>query len=400
MKKLLFTALMFCCIGILAQQDNKKPYLVVLSMDGFRWDYADSFPTPNLHYIMQNGAHAKSLVPSIPSVTFPNHYTIATGLYPDHHGIVNNIFYDPDLQITYKYNDGHSSSDGKFYDGEPIWATAQKQNMKTANYFWVGSEAEIRGIRPTYWKKYDATVTYEQRIDTVIHWLKLPESQRPHLIMFYFDNPDHLAHSLGPFGPGVREMVMHLDTLIGIFMDKLKQVPIGKQVNFMVVSDHGMEAVNDKKVVFLDQYIHKAWCQNICGHYSFITLDAKQGYSDSILPALSKAPHLKAWRKEELPKRFHYETSRRIGEFVLLADSAYTMNWTGEKIPISGNHGYDNLNTDMHAIFYTIGPAIKKGYLQASFENVNLYPLMAHILKLSPAKTDGDLELVKDMLKK
>ena len=386
-------------VGCLAQQSDKKPYLVVLSMDGFRWDYVDSFPTPNLHYIIKNGVHAISLIPPFPSVTFPSHYTMATGLYPDHHGIVNNTFYDPDLGLVYSYKNNNLVNDGSFYGGEPIWVTAQKQNIKAASYFWPGTEAEIKGIRPVYWKKYNAKSTYEQRIDSVIYWLNLPESIRPQLIMFYFDNPDHLSHSFGPFDPKVREMVMRLDSLIGVIIIKIDQIPIGKQVNFIIVSDHGMEETNNKKVIVLDNYISKSWCENINGHYSFITLDAKQGYSENIYSGLSKAPHMKVWKKSDLPERFHFGTNHRIGEFVLSADSAYSMRWSGEMLTINGNHGYDNMNSDMQGIFYAIGPAFKKGYLQPSFENVNLYIIMTQVLQITPALNDGHIEKVKQMFK-
>jgi len=360
----------FC--GSKAQQTDSRPYLVVLSMDGFRWDYPDSFPTPNLHSIMNRGVHAKSLIPAFPSVTFPNHYSIATGLYPDHHGIVNNNFYAPDLKQNFQYNKSASTGDGRFFGGEPIWITAEKQHVKTANFFWVGSEAEIEGVRPTYWKKYSTSVTFEQRIDTVLHWLSLPDSLRPHLVMFYFDQPDHLTHSIGPAGPDVRRMIMHLDSLVGDIETKLEQLPIGNQVNFMIVSDHGMEAISDSRKIVLDHYIKTNWCERIIGHTPMLTIDPKPGCTDSIIMQISVLPHLKIWAKENLPSRFHYGTNPRIGELVILADSSYSLSFFDKKIDMAGNHGYDNQNTDMHGIFYAIGPSFKKGYLQESFENINL----------------------------
>jgi alkaline phosphatase D len=399
MKKIIPGLFIFFFVGCLAQQSTEKPYLIVLSMDGFRWDYVDSFPTPNLHYIITNGVHARSLIPPFPSVTFPSHYTMATGLYPDHHGIIYNTFYDPDLRSSYSYKDNNTVNDSRYYSGEPIWVTAQKQNIKAASYFWPGSEAEIKGIRPAYWKKYTARCTYEQRIDTVIYWLNLPESVRPQLILFYFDNPDHLAHSYGPFDPKVRDIVMQLDSLVGIILNKINQLAVGKQVNLILVSDHGMEAINNDKIIDLDNYIHENWCDNINGHYSFITMDAIQGYSDQIFLGLSKVPHIKAWRKQDVPVRFHYGTNQHIGEFVLSADSSYSMTWSEKKLTMSGNHGYDNMNSDMHGVFFAIGPAFKKGYLQPPFENVNLYDIMTYVLQLSPANNDGNLEPLKSMFK-
>ncbi len=398
MKKVILSVLLICCLSCFAQKTNTQPYLVVLSMDGFRWDYVDSFPTPNLHSIIKKGVSAKSAIPSFPTVTFPNHYTMATGLYPDHHGIINNNFYDSELGV-YKMSDNSKASDGRFYGGEPIWVSARMQGYTTANYFWPGSEAEIKGMRPNYWKKFNTKDTYQQRIDTVIHWLSLPEASRPHLVMFYFDDPDHLTHSVGPFGSEVRNMVMYLDSMVGQLLSKIQTLPIGQQVNIMFVSDHGMEAVSETRTVELDKYIRKDWCDKINGHNYLITINPKQGYSDSILNGLALAPHLKVWRKKDLPERFHYGSNARIGDIVLLADSAYSMTWPDYKLTVRGNHGYDNLNTNMHGIFYAIGPAFKTDYLQPAFENVNLYELMAKILKIIPAKNDGNIDAVKGMLK-
>ncbi|MBU2465082.1 MAG: ectonucleotide pyrophosphatase/phosphodiesterase, partial [Bacteroidetes bacterium] len=196
MKKVLFFALFISLTGLISctqiSQENKNDerILVVLSLDGFRWDYSDRFGAPNLEQIASEGVKAESMIPSFPSTTFANHYTMATGLYPDHHGILVNRFYDPILDETYNEPGKRSTvEEGKFYGGEPIWVTAEKQDVKTATFFWVGSEADVKGIRPSIWKKYDHGFPYEQRIDTVIAWLQLPEEERPRLIMWYFDEP-------------------------------------------------------------------------------------------------------------------------------------------------------------------------------------------------------------------
>ncbi|HEY4787524.1 MAG TPA: ectonucleotide pyrophosphatase/phosphodiesterase [Bacteroidales bacterium] len=392
---LLFLALsyQFC----FSQAKDDKPYLVVLSMDGFRWDYPDSFPTPNLHRMANQGIKARSIIPSFPTVTFPNHYTLATGLYPDHHGIVHNNFYDPALLLTYKLGDRETVEDGRFYGGEPIWITAEKQHMKSASFYWVGSEAS--GIHPTYWKAYDKRITFEQRIDTVIHWLSLPEALRPHLIMFYFDQPDHVGHSKGPFATETRSMVMYLDSLVGVFMGKVRKLPVGKEVNFIATSDHGMSYVTDKKEIIIDSYIHPDWFAHVNGGNPVYFIDPKPDYADSIIRKLSGIPHLSVWRKNEVPQRLHFGTNPRIGQLVLLADSSYSISLRRYKMEEEGAHGYDNRNTDMHAIFYAMGPAFKIDYSAPSFPNVDLYSLMAYILGLDPAKTDGNLDDVRGMLK-
>lgn len=382
-----------------AQKKNKEPYLVVLSMDGFRWDYIDSFPTPNLHRLVAKGVHAKSLEPSFPTVTFPNHYTMATGLYPDHHGIVHNSFYDSTLNLTYRLGDRKTVEDGRFYGGEPIWITAEKQNMHAASFYWVGSEAPIMGMHPTYWKPYDKKITFEQRIDTVIYWLSLPENQRPHLVMFYYDQPDKVSHETGPFSPETRAMVMRLDTLAGIFLDKLKKLPIYNKLNFIVTSDHGMVEISNSRKIVLDDHIKKEWCARINGHNPVFMLDAKKGYTDSIMINLRNVPHLKVWKKQNVPAYLHFGANSRIGELVVLADSAYALSWKGDKIENAGAHGYDPSNTDVHGIFFASGPAFKKGYAAPSFVNIQLYNLFAAILHLKPAPNDGDIKKVKGMLR-
>jgi len=396
-QKLIILSLLFISFSLICfAQTADKPYLVVLSMDGFRWDYPDSFPTPILKQISIEGVRAKSMVPSFPTFTFPNHYTLATGLYPDHHGLVHNDFYDPSLDLTYKIWDRATVENGNFYGGEPIWMTAEKQNMTSASFYWVGSEAS--GIHPKYWKAYDKNVTFEQRIDTVIHWLSLPEKTRPHLIMFYFDQPDHIGHSKGPFSPETRSMVMHLDSLLGKFMNKIRQLSIAAKINFIITSDHGMGYVTDSKKISLDNYINMKWCSHINGSNPVYFIDPKPEYTDTIIHKLAHVPHLKVWRKNEVPQRLHFGKNKRIGELILMADSAYSLSDKAHTIE-GGAHGYDNQNSDMYAIFYAIGPAFKVGFKAPSFDNVNVYSLMAFILKLKPAVTDGNIEKVRWMLK-
>ena len=212
MRKYIIASLLIaiCVIYGFYKKDDEKPYLVIFSFDGFGWDYIDSFPSPNLHLIASQGVRAKSLIPSFPTVTFPNHYSMVTGLYPDHHGIINNNFYDPVIKKSYLYSDLLAVQDGRFYQGEPIWVTAKKQNIRSATYFWVGSEAEIQGLRPDFWKKYNDGSSFEQRTDTVIKWLCLPESVRPHLILVYFNQPDHLTPLVSAFWCRVKEESLKL----------------------------------------------------------------------------------------------------------------------------------------------------------------------------------------------
>lgn len=382
------------------QKTEDKPYVVMLSIDGFRWDYPDSVATPNLDKMAETGVKAKSLRPSYPTKTFPNHYSMATGLYPDHHGIVMNSFYDPELDDNYAVGKRESVEDPKFYAGEPIWVTAEKQGTKSASYFWVGSETPIQGIQPSIWKKYEHNFPFEQRIDSVISWLQLPEEQRPHLITWYMHEPDGVGHEYGPDAAETRKMNHYLDSLIGVFNHKISQLAFADKINVIVTSDHGMGQIYPDSVVYLDDVIPARWVNRYEGGNPAFNILAEEGCVDSILMVLSKTPHLKAWKRDEIPAHLHYGSNPRVLDINVVADSAWSINTRDRKVYSSfGTHGYDNQNTDMHAIFYAYGPAFKENHLQPTFNNVDLYILIANILGLEPAETDGNFEHVKGMLR-
>ena len=381
-----------------SEQKTEEPYVVMLSVDGFRWDYPDKVPTPNLDYIAENGVKAKSLKPAFPTKTFPNHYSMATGLYPDHHGIVLNSFYDENMDKYYEIRNREAVENPDFYDGEPIWVTAENQNVTSASYFWVGSEAAVNGVSPTYWKKYDHSFPFEQRIDSVIAWLQLPEKERPHLILWYIHEPDNIGHRFGPDSKEIENCVVYLDSLIGVFITKIEELPNKKNINIIVTSDHGMGTISKERTVYLQDYIDNEWIDIIQGYNPNYNIKAKQEFYDTLYTVLKSIPHIKAWKNNEVPERLHYGTHPRVMDFVVLADSSWSIRLQGQRAKDGGTHGYDNDNTDMHAIFYAFGPDFKKGYIQNTFNNVDLYPLIANILDLEPAKTDGKYENVKSML--
>lgn len=368
-------------------------------MDAFRWDYPDSIPTPNLDKIAATGVKAVSLRPAYPSKTFPNHYTMATGLYPNNHGIVQNSFYDAETDRYYAIRNRDAVMDGSFYGGEPIWVTAEKQGLKSASFFWVGSEADVQGIQPSIWKQYDWKVPYEDRIDSVLYWLQLPEEQRPHLIMWYMSEPDHSGHSYGPFAKETNEIIMYQDTLLGIFMDKIAALPNADEINLIFTSDHGMQRSYPDSTEYLEDYIKDSWVKDMQGYNPNYIIQAEDGCIDSLYNSLLTAEHLTTWKYGEVPARFNYGTHPRCKDIMVVADSAWRVkidrDGRGGNL---GDHGYDNFNTDMHAIFYATGPVFKSGYIQPTFNNVDLYPLFAHILKLQPAAVDGKFENVKGML--
>jgi alkaline phosphatase D len=379
---------------------SERNYVVLVSFDGFRWDYTDIYDTPNFDRLAEEGVKAEYLKPSFPTKTFPNHYTLATGLYPDHHGIINNTFYAPDLGEVYRISKREMVMNPASYFGEPIWVTAEMQGLISASYFWVGSEAPIKGMHPTYWKAYDHSVPFEDRIDTVIHWLNLPEEKRPDFITLYFHEPDGIGHDFGPVSPETGEVIEYLDQLLGILRHKLSETAVGDQVNLIVLSDHGMGATSSDRYVRLSDYIKPEWIVSLYGGNPVYLADAAEGYEDSILNAFKDVQGIHAWNEDGIPAHLNYGTNARFPDMLFVADSSWSIG-TGENAGryTGGAHGYDNNNRDMFTIFFADGPAFKDGYIHPAFPNVDVYPLIAEILGLQAAETDGDLERVKGMLK-
>ena len=380
----------------------KEQYVVMLSLDGCRWDYPQMAHMPNLEAIAREGVKLESLQPSFPSKTFPNHYSIATGLYPDHHGIVQNTFYDPDMEAYYKIRDRGAVENGDFYKGEPIWVTAEKQGLKTASFYWVGSEAPVQGIYPSKWKKYDHNFPYAARVDSVISWLSLPKKERPRLITWYYPEPDEVGHYTSPESDKTRMKLEYLDSLIGDFRHKLAKLPLANQVNVIVTADHGMTRISGDKWIYFEDYIQPAWLDTSLGSTPVWMFDVKEGFEDSVYLNLSRAEHLNVWKKDSIPDTLHYGKNSRVMDIVATPDLHWSIGWGDKKYPydmIGGAHGYDPRLKDMHAIFYASGPAFKHGYVHPTVENVNIYPLIAKILNLKPARTDGKLENVSRMLK-
>ena len=312
---------------------------------------------------------------------------------------MQNSFYDPDLDRYYRVSDRSAVEDGIFYGGEPIWVTAEKQGITSASFFWVGSEAPVKGIQPTYWKKYEHEFPYEQRIDTVIHWLSLPEESRPHLILWYMDEPDGSGHKYGPLSKDIYREVEYLDSLVGVFLRKIEKLPHADQIDIIVTSDHGMGPIHAEKTIFLDEYLKEEWFETVQGHNPNLILKAKPAFYDSAWSTLSNIPHVKVWKHGELPERLHYGANTRTRDFILVADSAWQINTGHGKAYSGGAHGYDNANTDMHTIFYAMGPSFNRNPDYPSFYNVDIYNLIAEILDLVPVPTDGDPGRVRGMLK-
>lgn len=389
------------CNNTNGPEDTYENYVVLVSFDGFRWDYTDLYDTPGFDALEQEGVKAERLISSFPTKTFPNHYTIATGLYPGHHGLVNNTFFAPDLDKIYRISDRSMVEDPDFYGGEPIWNTAEKQGVTAASFFWVGSEAPVGGMQPTYWKRYDGSIPFEARIDSVIDWLKLPLEKRPRLITLYFQQPDGIGHAFGPVHTETGKVIVEMDRLLQKLRKDICKLPYGDRVNLIVTSDHGMGSTSGSRYVNIYDHIPRSWVITDFGYNPVYLLNVVDGYEDSVVMKLDPVAGVSAWKKENMPAHMHYSSNVRIPDIVVAADSSWSVGVESDTTGIYGGaHGYDTRNTDMHAIFYADGPDFRDGYVHPPFENVHIYSLIAHLLGLEPAETDGDIEVVKGMLSK
>ncbi len=386
------------CSNVIAVRET--PYVVLVSLDGFRWDYDSIYGTPVLDKIARDGVKAERLIPSFPTKTFPNHYSIVTGLYPDHHGLVNNSFYAPDLDLVYRISDRAMVGNGAFYGGEPIWVTARKAGLKSASFYWVGSEAPVMGIHPDYWKPYDHEVPFGDRVDTVLKWLSLPPKKRPHMVTLYFEEPDAVSHVYGPVSPETGAMVHSLDSLMGVLRNGLRRLPEAGKINLIVLSDHGMGEIDNSRYNYILDTLPQRMIRSIYGGSPVWSIEPVKGKADSVLYYLNLQHGIKAYKKEDLPVYLHYGTNQRIPAIVLIADPGWVAGLRPTQSGYNkGDHGYDWKFRDMQSIFYAEGPAFKRGFTVDTLYNVDIYNIMADILQLTPAPNDGNPERISPLFK-
>ncbi len=392
------------------------PIVLMISFDGFRWDYPELHGMPTLLALAKQGVRAERLVPSFPSKTYPNHYTLVTGLRPEHHGIVANWMWDPKWKKVFSLSDRASVEDGRWWEGEPIWVGAELHGLVSASSYWPGSEAaiggvgEVGGVRPTYWGRYDDSVADEARVDQVLGWLDLPAERRPRLITLYFDEPDRSGHDFGPTSREVKAAVAHDDAMLARLRSGIAARGLENSVDWIVVSDHGMTAADPAKSIVLADFIDLddlAAGSSIDTLATFGLLAPKRGRTASLERALAKAhPHLHVARKEKTPASFHFRTHRRIPGLVIWADLGWAIfrtaadrDATRRDFP-GGAHGYDPAEHDMQGLFVASGPSFKKGLKTPPLDNVDVYPLLAHLLGIPAAPNDGNPESTAAMLVK
>jgi len=390
-----------------SKASEKKPYLILISLDGFRWDYVEKYKPPHLINFIKNGINSESLIPSFPTKTFPNHYTIATGMYPDKHGIIGNSFYSYDKDMTYKIRDREKVEDGSFYGGNPIWIQANKSNMVTASYFFVGTEANIQGLKPTYYYRFDNSVKNEVRVNQAIDWLKLPPKKRPHLITMYFSDMDDTGHKYGTKNDEkLKKTLFELDKQLGILFKGIEKT--GLPVNIIIVSDHGMSTVPISNFIAIEKIENDSLYTSIDNGAIVNIHPNNKNQIDSIYTYLKKKEsNFKVYKTENTPGFEYIPENKNWGAIQILPDFGYYFSSTkgiaSKKQRANTNfgvHGYDQKYKDMHGIFYANGPAFKKTYRTPSIKNIHIYPLMCEILGLEvPSNIDGNLDQIKNVLK-
>ena len=384
-----------------------KSIVLLVSIDGFRWDYLERFKPPALVKLAAEGTRAEGLIPQFPTKTFPNHYTIVTGLRLAHHGIVSNNMEAPDIPGRYAMENREVLADPRWWGGEPIWNTVEKQGGVAAAMFWPGSETLIGGHRATYWMPFDNKMPNSDRVKQILTWLKLPEEKRPSFLTLYFSDVDSAGHSGGPDSQEVRDAVLRVDQSIAQLTTGLQTIGMTDRVNLIVVSDHGMAQIPPDHMIQLDDYLDPATV-NVIDWAPVLALAAKDGDNERVYRALKdKHPALHVYRREEIPAEYMLRGNSRIPPIFAVADEGWFITsksekqrWgTGNRHPPGGTHGYDPKYKSMQGLFIATGPRFEAGKVVPAFENIHVYDLMCAVLGVKPAANDGDPSVTRGWIK-
>jgi predicted AlkP superfamily pyrophosphatase or phosphodiesterase len=368
--------------------------LIVLSLDGWRWDYYAKARLPALQRLIDGGVRAEGLIPGFPSKTFPNHYTIVTGLYPGHHGIIGNSMIDPAIPGRFTLADREQVANAAWWGGEPLWVTAIRQGRLAGALFWPGSEAAIGGIRPTEWAPYDGTLPDEARIDRLLDWLDRPAGKRPALLLAYFSDADEAGHDFGPDSPELLAALGRIDRALARLLAGLDARGLTDRVNIVLVSDHGMASTSPDRVIVLGDYLDLAAVDVVDANPN-LAIAPKTLTADEIYQKLHGAhPHLRIYRKADSPPEWRFRTSPRVPAVVGIADEGWSIVRrrpdAADRFSL-GNHGYDpGVVASMRGLFVASGPAFRRGVVVPAFESVDVYDVLARAIGITPAPNDGD----------
>lgn len=391
-------------------QGRFEPTVILVALDGMRNDYLTLHRPPELMRLASGGVRARWMIPAYPTKTFPNHYTVATGLYPGNHGLIENNMFDEATGRIFRLGDRNAVQDPMWWGGEPVWVTAQKQGLVAASYFFPGTETPIGGMRPRYWRTYDGDVSNDARVDAVLSWLDLEREQRPRVITLYFSEIDDAGHEYGPDDPRTTAAVLNVDRSIARLTKGLRDRGAEGAVNLILFSDHGMAPYKMRDAVVLDKYFDPTDAERIFWVGEFTQIFPKPGNEEKIYRSIkSQLPKTaRIHRRDEIPKRFNLGSAKRLPP-ILVVPQPGTIITNKERYgkalressldKTRGGHGYDNFHPLMRATFIAYGPSMKRGHIASPFENIHVYELMCKILGLRPAPNDGDLKRVRKMLR-
>lgn len=378
--------------------ESARPKLLLVSFDGFRWDYIDRVPTPNFNALMKEGVQVEQVENIYITKTFPNHHSLVTGLYAETHGIVANEMYDPSLNMTFSM-ETDSVYDPRWWDqAVPLWVTVQNAGGRCGAAMWPGSDVKIRGTYPDRYLLYNASVPFETRVQRVIEWFSAPQGEAVDFAVLYWEEPDESGHMLGPENPHMDEVIAGIDEKLGFLRNELRKAGLYEKVNLIVTSDHGMMQLSTEKIIELDEYVSRdsyTWVDKS----PVVGIIPSEGKLEDVYNKLKDAnPYMAVYKKEDIPAHYHYQHNLRIMPILLEAQEGWTIVQNRTAPFILGNHGYNNSLRSMHPVFVARGPAFRQDFVQPSMQSVDLYPLMCHILSVRPAPNNGSLMRVKDLL--
>ncbi|HSI88714.1 MAG TPA: ectonucleotide pyrophosphatase/phosphodiesterase [Pyrinomonadaceae bacterium] len=383
--------------------------ILLISIDGFRDDYFELYKPPTINRLASEGTRAKWMLPAYPTKTFPNHYTIVTGLYPDNHGMIENNMWDPETNAVFGLNRREEVENPRWWGGEPIWNTAQKQGLIAGAFFWPGTETAIGGMQPKFWRPYQDDTPHNERVDTVLGWFDLPSAERPRMMTLYFSDVDGAGHRNGPDAPQTREAVMRVDRSINRLMDGIAERGLLNSVNVILTSDHGMAPYKMRDAIILDELFDQRDAHRVFWVSEFTQIFPRPGREKAILNALKKnlPKSASVYGRGRFPARFKFGDNDRVAPIVVVPNEGTILTTRqrynaaekdGNLDQIRGGHGYDNELVSMRAMFIGYGPAFKNGFVAEPFEAVDVYELMCRILGIKPAKNDGKFERISAVL--
>lgn len=403
----LFLITAISCSDQRAESQNEVEYksndnaVLLISIDGFINEYIDRNETPNFDQFLTGGVQAEYLTSAFPTNTFPTHWSIATGLYVENHGIIANSFYDYELEARFSYGPVGTPNDERWWGGEPIWITAEKAGKTAATFFWPGSEASINGLRPTKWVDYDGSIPDSVRIDSVMSWFDPVGDVRADFGTLYFSFVDSRGHAFGPGSSEVDEAVVEMDSILGYLLTQIERVGLSDKLNIILVSDHGMASTSSERVIFLEDIIDLNSVDMVTWT-PVAMIKPDEGKTSEVYEALkANEENYQVYLKDELPERFHFRNHYRIPEIIMIADVGYTItteSFLNQRTINAGSHGYDNLAPEMRTFFAANGPDFVNGVTSPPFESVHIYELIANILGIQPAENDGNFDSVRFLL--